>query len=132
MGCLVTILALLTIFGGLFSILWGLALTGFGGITWLFGGLTFADTIRGWGGNEFWGGLLNLVVGVIQIIAGFGLLFRAGWAWLVAVITAVYAVITSILTLINGDLLSIFGLVIPGIVLVILSSGNVRRQFGRA
>jgi hypothetical protein len=132
MGCLVSILAVLTIFGGLFSILWGLALTGFGGITWLIGGLTFGETIRSWGGNEFLGGLLSLVVGLVQIVAGFGLLFRAGWAWLLAVITAAFAVITAILALINGDVLSIFGLVIPGIVLAILMSGGVRREFGRA
>jgi hypothetical protein len=131
MGCLVSILALLTILGGLFSILWGLALTGFGGITWLFGGLTFGEEIRSWGGNEFWGGLVSLLVGVVQIVAGFGLLFRAGWAWLLAVITAVFAVCTSLVSLFNGELLSIFGLIMPGIVLAILMSANVKRQFGR-
>jgi hypothetical protein len=132
MGCLVSILAVLTIFGGLFSILWGLALTGFGGITWLFGGLTFADEVRSWGGNEFWGGLVSLLVGLVQIVAGFGLLFRARWAWLLAVITAGFAVLTSLVSLINGEVLSIFGLIIPGLVLAILMSGNVKRQFGRA
>lgn len=132
MGCLVSILAVLTIFGGLFSILWGLALTGFGGLTWIFGGLTFADEVRAWGGSEALGGMLNLVIGLIQIVAGFGLLFRAHWAWLLAVITAVFAVVTALMGLVHGDLLSMFGLVIPGIVLAILMSGSVRRSFARA
>jgi hypothetical protein len=132
MGCLVSILALFVIFGGLFSILWGLVLTGFGGLSWLFGAVTFAESVRSWGGGEFWAGLLSLVVGVVQIVAGFGLLFRAGWAWLLAVIATVVSLFSPIVGLVNGDWLSIFGFIIPGIVLAILLNGNVKRQFGRA
>jgi hypothetical protein len=131
MGCLVNILAILSILGGLFSIAWGFALTGIGGLSWLFGAVTFTDTVRAWGGNEFWAGLISFGLGLVQIIAGFGLLFRAGWAWLLAVIATAISLISPILALINGNLLSIFGLIIPGIVLLILMSGNVRRQFGQ-
>jgi hypothetical protein len=132
MGCLVNILAIFSILGGLFSILWGLALTGVGGVSWLAGTLMFAEGVQSWGGGEFWAGLLSMVVGVAQIIAGFGLLARAGWAWMLAVIVTVVSLISPVLGLINGSLLSIFGLIFPGIVLLILMSGDVRRQFGRA
>jgi hypothetical protein len=131
MGCLVNILALMSILGGIFSIVWGLALTGVGGLSWLFGAVTFTDTVRAWGGSEFWAGLISFGLGILQIIAGFGLIFRAGWAWLLAVIATAISMISPILALINGSLWSIFGLIIPGIVLLILMSGDVRRQFGR-
>jgi hypothetical protein len=131
MGCLVNVLAILSILGGLFSIAWGFALTGVGGLSWLFGAVTFTDTVRAWGGSEFWAGLISFGLGVLQIIAGFGLLLRAGWAWLLTVIVTAVSLISPILALVNGNLMSIFGLIIPGIVLLILMSGGVRRQFGQ-
>jgi hypothetical protein len=118
--------------GGLFSILWGLALSGLGGLTWLTG-LFFSDSIQAWGGNAFGGGLWSLLVGVVQIITAFGLFARQRWAWLLALISTGAALLTPLIGLINGSFWSLFGLVIPGIIFFyLLADADVKRAFGRA
>jgi hypothetical protein len=49
----VTILALLSLISGIVSIAWGLALAGFGGLSWLTGLINFAEDARTWGGRPF-------------------------------------------------------------------------------
>src|SRR5215467_13032671 len=99
----IIILAILSIVLGLFDILWGGILAGVGGLSWLTGLLAFEQTVRAWGGNAFIGGILGIIVGVVQIGVGFGLLSRQSWAWWLAVISTGVSLIHPIVGLLNGN-----------------------------
>jgi uncharacterized membrane protein (DUF2068 family) len=127
----VTILGVLTILAGIWGILWGLAVTGFGGLSWLTGAV-FSQYLQSWGGAAFWAGLLTMAVGVLQLITAGGLFGLKSWAWLLAAIGAGLTILSPILGILNGSFWSLFGLIIPGIILFYLMSADVRRAFGRA
>src|SRR5689334_19276165 len=95
---IVIIVAILLLIGGLFSFLWGLLAVGAGGFSFLAGTITFAESVQAWGGSALLGGLLHLVTGLAQIVAGFGLLARQSWAWLLAIVTMVVFLIGPILS----------------------------------
>lgn len=128
----IIIIGILTLISGLFSILWGLALGGFGGASWLTG-LIFSDSIQAWGGSTVGAGLWSIVVGSVQIVTAFGLFARKTWAWMLALIGAGAALITPLIALFTGNFWSIFGLIIPGLIFFyLLRDDDVQRAFGRA
>jgi hypothetical protein len=128
----VVLLALFAIIGGVFSIIWGLALSGTGGASWLTG-ILFSDGLRSWGGNAFNAGLWSMAIGVLQLVTGFGLFARQRWAWLLALIAAALAVITPLMALFSGNPWALFGLIIPGLIFYyLLADNSVKRAFGRA
>ena len=90
----ILVLGILMLLGGLFSLLWGLGLSGVGGLSWLTG-LIFSDSIQNWGGSAFWGGLWSMFVGVLQIVTAFGLFARKQWAWLLALISVLGSALTT-------------------------------------
>ena len=108
----IRILGFLMLLGGLFSIIWGAALTTMGGASWLTG-LVFSDTIQAWGSSAFTSGMGSLLIGVFQIITAFGLFARKRWAWFAALIGTGLALITPLMGLVHGSFWSIFGLIIP-------------------
>jgi hypothetical protein len=71
------------------------------------------------------------VTGLLQVIAGFGLLSRQGWAWLLAVIGAAVAVIAPVIGLLSGQWWTLLGLVVPAVILWYLMTPEVRQAFGR-
>jgi hypothetical protein len=127
----IIILGTLAIIGGIFSLLWGLGLSGFGGMSWLTG-LLFSQGLESWGGNAFGAGLWSMLVGVVQIVTGFGLFARQRWAWLLALIAAGLALLTPLFALLSGNLWALWGLIIPGIIFYyLLADSDVKRAFGR-
>ena len=125
----IRILGVLMLIGGIFSILWGAALSTMGGASWLTG-LVFSDTIQAWGGSAFASGMWSLVIGVVQIITAIGLFARQRWAWFIALIGTALALITPLVGLIHGSFWSIFGLIIPGLIFFyLLGDQDVRRAF---
>jgi hypothetical protein len=128
----VTILGIASIACGVVELLWGSALAGFGGLGWVAGLVSFSQTVRAWGGGAFWGGVLGIIVGIAQMIIGVGVLGRERWAWLLAGIFAALSLIHPIVGLLSGNLWSVFGLIIPGIILYFLMQPEVRREFERA
>lgn len=127
--CLAALLAI----SGAFGILWGLAIAGIGGLSWITGTVFFADTVQAWGGNAFAGGLFGVLNGIFQLIIAVGLLGLQRWAWLLAIINSGLSLIHPIIGLSTGNWCSLFGLIIPGfIVYYLLFDNDVKRAFGRA
>ncbi len=123
------VLGLLMLIGGFFNLFWGAALSTLGGASWLTG-LVFSDSIQTWGGSAFASGVASLLVGVVQLVTAVGLFARQRWAWLVALISSALALITPLIGLTRGSFWSIFGIIIPGlIVFYLLRDRDVKRAF---
>jgi hypothetical protein len=128
----IVILGVLMLLGGLFSIIWGLALGSVGGVSWL-SGLLVSDSVQAWGGSAFGAGMWGILVGIVQMITAFGLWARQSWAWLLAVISTGISLIAPVVALANGSFWSVFALIIPGIIFFyLLFDNDVKRAFGRA
>ena len=125
----IVLLGLFMLLGGIFSILWGLGLSGIGGMSWLTG-LIFSDSVQAWGSTAFGAGLWTLLVGIVEVATAFGLWMRQRWAWLVALISAGLSLIGPLIGLINGSFWSLLGLIIPGIIIFyLLADDDVQRAF---
>ena len=128
----IIILGILMLIGGLWSIVWGIGLGAFGGMSWLTG-LLFSDSMQAWGGNAVGAALWSIVIGIVQVVTSFGLFTGQRWAWLVALLSALASAITPVFGLLNGSLWSLFGLIIPAIIVFyLLRDDDVQRAFGRA
>ena len=128
----IIILGILMLIGGLWSILWGIGLGAFGGMGWLTG-LLLSDSMQAWGGNAVGAALWSIVIGIVQVVTSFGLFTGQRWAWLVALLSALASAITPVIGLLNGSLWSLFGLIIPAIIVFyLLRDDDVQRAFGRA
>lgn len=129
----ILVLGILMLLGGIFSLLWGLGLSGVGGLSWLTG-LIFSDSIQSWGGSAFWGGIWSMIIGVVEIVTAFGLFARKQWAWVLALISAGLSMIGPLLGLFNGSFFwSLIGLIIPAaIFFYLLWDKDVKRAFGRS
>ena len=125
----ILVLGVLYVLMGLFNILWGIGVTGFGSLSWL-SGLLLSQDMQEWGGSTFWGGLLGIGGGILQIITAFGLFARRHWGWLLAWLSVAVSLIGPLLSLFNGNLWAILGLIIPGIIFWYLSfDDDVKRTF---
>ncbi|HEY7061265.1 MAG TPA: hypothetical protein VII06_07290 [Chloroflexota bacterium] len=125
----IRVLGFLMLIGGLFSLVWGAALSTLGGASWLTG-LVFSDSIQAWGGSAVASGLWTLLVGVVQIITAIGLFARKRWAWFIALVITVFALITPVVGLMHGNVWSVFGLIIPGLIFFyLIRDQDVRRAF---
>ncbi|HEY7061266.1 MAG TPA: hypothetical protein VII06_07295 [Chloroflexota bacterium] len=113
------VIGILMLIGGLFSLVWGTALGTIGGASWLTG-LVFSDTIQAWGSIALVSGLWSMLVGLVQIITAVGLFTSKRWAWVAALMISALALITPLVGLINGNLWSVFGLIIPAVTIVYL------------
>jgi len=128
----IIILGVLMLIGGLFSILWGVGLSSVGSVSWLTGVL-FSDSIQAWGGNAVGAGLWSILVGIVQVVTSFGLFTGQRWAWLLALLSALASAIAPLIGLINGSFWSLFGLIIPAIIVFyLLRDDDVQHAFGRA
>ena len=125
----VTLLGIFTLLCGIVSLLWGAAIMGIGGVSWFVGIFSFTSTITTWGSGAFWGGLLSIVTGFAQIVIGTGVLARRPWAWLMAGVSAVLALINPVVGLLSGNLWGLIGVVIPCVVLYFLMQPDVKREF---
>jgi hypothetical protein len=125
----IRVLGFLMLIGGLFSLVWGAALSTLGGASWLTG-LVFSDSIQAWGGSAVASGLWTLLVGVVQIITAIGLFARKRWAWFIALTSAALSVITPLMGLVHGNVWSIFGLIIPALIFFyLIRDHDVQRAF---
>ena len=131
----ITILATLFIILGLLSLFWGMLVFGVGAATGLTGAIFGAENMRSFGSTNFWGGIVSVAGGVLDLIVAFGLMALKKWAWALALIGVAVNVITGVLGLLNGGFFALFcgllGLVIPGIILYYLMRPDVRAAFGR-
>jgi uncharacterized membrane protein (DUF2068 family) len=148
----VTIIAILMIIGGILLLIGG---TGFLVIAPLLGQLdlseisdTSNDTISvNLNGTDialpnnalfiFLGGALGVIGGVLvalgiaSLIVAWGLLKGKGWAWIVTIIITIISIVFNVVSIAAGNIGSVVGLIINGVIIYYLYRPNVKSYFGR-
>jgi hypothetical protein len=129
----ITIIAIVFLILGVFSLLWSGLIFGFGGLRALFGGVFSAEQMAAAGAAGAWAGFLGMITALIQIVTGFGLLAMKKWAYILAMIAVGLSVLQGIFGMFSGGIFSFMcgslGLVIPVIVLVYLLTPGIRSNF---
>lgn len=111
----VTVLAVLYAIGGIIMLLSAAA----------------AVTMEGADGAGVFGAFLFLAVSIAFLAVTYGMWTGLRWAWFGAIVLEVFAFVSSILSMLAGDILSGFvGLVIAGIILWYLLKPDVQAWFG--
>ena len=119
----IAVIAILMLFLGFFSLLWGIALGGIGGLSWLTG-LIFSITVQAWGSSAFGAGMVSIFTGIVEIITAFGLFAYKNWARLAALIVSGISLVLSFIGLVNGSIWSLIGMVLPAIIFFYLLTNN--------
>ena len=129
----ITIIAIVFLILGVFSLLWSGLIFGFGGLRALFGGVFSAEQMAAAGASGAWAGFLGMITALIQIVTGFGLLAMKKWAYILAMIAVGLSLLQGIFGMFSGGIFSFMcgslGLVIPVIVLVYLLTPGIRSNF---
>ena len=122
----VTVLAILAAIGGVFGILGGLALVGFGGVA-------AAGAVAG-GGLATIVGLLLLAYGVLAIVLAYGFWKLNPWAWTLGVGLQAAGIVINILQFVNDSrqlVSAIVSIAISALILWYLFQPHVKAAFGR-
>ncbi len=122
----VTVLAILAAIGGVFGILGGLALVGFGGVA-------AAGGVAG-GGLATIVGLLLLAYGVLAIVLAYGFWTLKPWAWTLGVGLQAAGIVINILQFVNDSrqlVSAIVSIAISALILWYLFQPHVKAAFGR-
>lgn len=126
----VTILAILAFIGGALQLATGAAAIVGGGLV---GGLLGGAEGAAVGGLVAISGLFLVVLGIVALLAGYGLWQLASWAWLLTIAWAILGLISAALTLLGGDFASaIISAILPAVVLWYLNRPDIKQAFGRA
>jgi uncharacterized membrane protein HdeD (DUF308 family) len=103
----VTIIAILTIIGGIIFLASGLVL--------LIVGI----------------GIVLLALGIAYLVMAYGLWKGKGWAWTITLILSVIGIILGIVSIAAGNIGAIIGIIINGVVIYYLYRPNVKAFFGK-
>jgi uncharacterized membrane protein HdeD (DUF308 family) len=103
----VTIIAILTIIGGIIFLASGLVL--------LIVGI----------------GIVLLALGIAYLVMAYGLWKGKGWAWTITLILSVIGIILGIVSIAVGNIGAIIGIIISGVVIYYLYRPNVKAFFGK-
>lgn len=85
----------------------------------------------------FLGGALGVIGGVLvalgiaSLIVAWGLLKGKGWAWIVTIIISIISIVFNIVSIAAGNIGSVVGLIINGVIIYYLYRPNVKSYFGR-
>jgi hypothetical protein len=138
----VTIIAILTIIGGIALLIGGLGFITFGGILSAVsseGSSTEAADIAALGMVPMILGIGMVIIGIIYLIVSYGLLKGKGWAWTITIIVMIIGIVIQIISAISTGLLTssltsavathIIGIIISGIIIFYLYRPHVRAYF---
>ena len=123
----VTILAVLAAIGGVFGLLAGASLLGFGGLAVGAGGGFLAGFLTIFG-------LIVLAQGVIMLVFAYGAWMLQPWGWTLGVGAIVLGLIINALYILNGSEIAsqIVSIAISAVILYYLFTPAVKTAFGRA
>lgn len=132
----ITLLGVLLLILGLFSLLWGLLVLTIGGLSWLTGAIFSADQMAAFGSSSALQAIVGIGGGILQVVVAVGLFGLKKWAWLLAFIAVGLSVIQGLLGIFSGAGLfgiccGAIGLIIPVWIVVYLLRKDVRAAFGR-
>ena len=129
----ITLIAVLYLILGLFSLAWSSIVFGVGGITLFFSSLFGQEAIAALASSGTWSGILGLVGAAVQIAVAVGLLKMAKWAWFLALLGVVITIVQGVVGIINGGFFAFIcggiGLIIPLIILFYLLKQTTREIF---
>jgi hypothetical protein len=129
----VTVLGILSLVSGLFSVLKGLAWLGFGGI--LAGAAFFANPVAGAmvGGVAIFFGAIALLTGAFALFTAWGAFNLKGWAWSLGVVTHGGILLWSFLAAIGPSTLRerSGAIIVSGLILFYLTRPAVKAAFGK-
>lgn len=94
------------------------------GILFLIGGIGFVAFIPVLGS-------IIIAVGIASLAVAWGLLKGKGWAWIVTLIITGVSFILNAISIATGNIGSIVGIIINGIIIYYLYRPNVKSYFGR-
>ena len=132
----ITILAILSVIGGIFGLIGGLGLIAGGA---LLGGAVGGTTGAALGGMAFIFGIVTLGFAVAYIAFAYGAWTLKAWGWMLGVIMALASIVWTILGIVlSGDIVAnlisvstIISVAIPLIILYYLNTPTVKAAFGR-
>jgi len=132
----ITILAILSVIGGIFGLIGGLGLIAGGA---LLGGAVGGTTGAALGGMAFIFGIVTLGFAVAYIAFAYGAWTLKAWGWMLGVIMALASIVWTILGIVlSGDIVAnlisvstIISVAIPLIILYYLNTPVVKSAFGR-
>lgn len=128
----ITILAILALIGGIFSVLAGLAAIGLGGIA---GGTIGGSTGAAVGFVVILAGLVALIGGALYLAFAYGAWTLKPWGWLLGIVGAGFGVVSAVLNFFGNDtgfVSLIIGVAISGGILYYLFQPHVKSAFGRS
>jgi len=137
----VTILAILAFVGGVLGILVGGLGTICGGVIGGLGAVA-AREVPGAASGALAGGFLvgltglgALVLGILEIIMGFGFWTLKPWSWMLGMVVSIIGIVLTLFSLVAARG-SLFGAIIPiaiyGVIIYYLLTPDVKKAFGRA
>ena len=123
----VTILAILEIIGGVFSLLGGM-----GNIIAAVSVTAIPIIGAALGPLLITIGIVLILLGVLAFIVAYGLLKGRGWAWTLALILAIIGIIQGVIGLMMaGGFVAIIGIIINAVVIYYLTRPHVKQFFGK-
>jgi len=138
----VTIIAILTIIGGIALLIGGLGFISFAGILSVVSSeesSTEAANIAALGILPMILGVFMVIIGIIYLIVSYGLLKGKGWAWTITIIVTIIGIVIQIISAVSTGLLTsslasglathIIGIIISGIIIFYLYRPHVRAYF---
>jgi hypothetical protein len=147
----VTIIAILSIIGGVFMLFGGVTLLAAGIIlpslppsAFQNGNLTIDETLTGSGiplsgiPPSFFGGVaiaiggVLIAIGIASFIVAYGLLKGLGWAWTVTIILEIISIVLNAISIATGNIGGIVSIIISAIILYYLYRPHVKAYFGKA
>jgi hypothetical protein len=147
----VTIIAILSIIGGVIMLFGGIALLAAGIIlpsippsAFQNGNLTIDGNLTGSGmplsgiPPSFFGGVaiaiggVLIAIGIVSFIVAYGLLKGMGWAWTVTIILSIISIVLNAISIATGNIGGIVSIIISGIILYYLYRPHVKAYFGKA
>jgi hypothetical protein len=151
----VTIIAILNIIGGAFSLIGGIGLITLGALlplvppsafnqSELQGNLTagqppipipptdasmFAQSL--FGGISLAIGAVLVAIAIVSFVVAYGLLKGRGWAWTVTIILSIISIVWNAITVAGGNFFGIVSIIVSGIIIYYLYRPHVKAFFGK-
>ena len=131
----VTVLAVLTLIGGILGVFAGAGMLFFGGATGATGAASGDGSMAGLGAGLLILGGVGLIASILNLFVAYGLFTLKQWAWTVAVVLQfVHIVINgaNLLQGLKGVGSVIVAIVIAAVILYYLFQPHVKQAFGKA
>jgi hypothetical protein len=77
-------------------------------------------------------GAVLLAIAIASFVVAYGLLKGLGWAWTVTVVLSIISIVFKAISIVTGNISAIISIIINGIILYYLYRPHVKAYFGKA